>query len=143
MLELSNGSRIVSLPGKQESVRAFSAVSFMIIDEAAQVNDELYRAVRPMLAVSRGSLIALSTPFGKRGWFYNSWANGTDWYKVMITANDCPRISQRFLDSERTEIGEWWVKQEYFCEFVDAEDQVFSHDLIMEAITPDIKALVA
>jgi len=141
MLELGNGSRIVSLPGKQESIRSFSSVSLMIIDEAAQVPDDLYRSVRPMLAVSRGTLVALTTPFGKRGWFYNSWVNGEGWHKVQITADACPRISKAFLADEMTEIGEWWVKQEYYCEFVDAEDQVFSHDLLMAAITSDIRAL--
>lgn len=143
MLELSNGSRIVSLPGKQESIRSFSAVALLIIDEASQVSDDLYRSVRPMLAVSQGRLVALTTPFGKRGWFYNSWSNGKDWYRVKITAEDCPRITKKFLEDELKEIGDWWVKQEYYCEFVDAEDQVFGHDLLVGAITSKISSLVA
>ena len=63
-LELANGSRIVSLPGTEGTVRGYSGVSLVVIDEAARVNDELYYAVRPMLAVSGGRLIALSTPWG-------------------------------------------------------------------------------
>jgi hypothetical protein len=51
-------------------VRCFSP-GLVIVDEAARVPDDLYRAVRPMLAVSQGRLIALSTPFGQRGWFYD------------------------------------------------------------------------
>lgn len=142
MLELSNGSRIVSLPGKQESIRSFSSVALLIIDEASQVTDELYRSVRPMLAVSRGKIIALTTPFGKRGWFYNAWASDNDWNKVRVTADDCPRITEEFLDEEKQEIGDWWVRQEYYCEFVDAEDQLFGHDLIIDAISSDIEAYV-
>ena len=69
-LELKNGSRIVSLPGKQQTVRGFSGVTLLAVDEAAQVPDDLYFAVRPMLAVSGGRLVALSTPFGNRGWWY-------------------------------------------------------------------------
>ena len=61
-LLLPNRSRIVGLPGNEVTVRGFSAVSLMLIDEAARVNDEMYRAVRPMLAVSRGTLWLLSTP---------------------------------------------------------------------------------
>ena len=72
-LELSNGSRIVSLPENEIGIRGYSGVSLLIIDEAARVSDGLYLAVRPMLAVSRGRLIALSTPYGKRGWFYDEW----------------------------------------------------------------------
>src|SRR5262249_35748177 len=56
-LEMTHGSRIVSLPGKEATVRAFSGVALLIIDEAARVADDLYRSVRPMLAVSQGRLV--------------------------------------------------------------------------------------
>jgi len=72
-LELVNGSRIISLPGKEETIRGYSGVRLLVVDEAARVPDELYYSIRPMLAVSRGRLIALSTPFGKRGWFFEAW----------------------------------------------------------------------
>lgn len=139
-IQFSNGSRVLSLPGRQETVRAYSKVAFLIVDEAAQVPDELYKTIRPMLAVSKGKIIAMTTPYGKRGWFYNAWINGKDWYKVQVTAEDCPRITQEFLDEEMQEIGEWWVKQEYYCEFVDSEDQVFSYDDIEGCICEDLKA---
>src|SRR5260370_41611855 len=64
-LELSNGSRILSLPGTEATVRCFSGVAMLIIDEAARVADSLYYSVRPMLPVSQGRLVALSTPFAK------------------------------------------------------------------------------
>src|SRR5215831_9017902 len=53
-LELANGSRIISLPGKEETIRGFSKVALLILDEAAWVADDLYIAARPMLAVSDG-----------------------------------------------------------------------------------------
>src|SRR6516225_3631202 len=49
---LKNGSRVVSLPGDQRTIRGFSAPSLVIEDEAAYVTDEVYTALRPMLAVS-------------------------------------------------------------------------------------------
>jgi hypothetical protein len=69
-LELANGSRVLCLPGREDTIRSFGGVSLLVIDEAARVADDLYRSVRPMLAVSQGRLVALSTPFGQRGWFY-------------------------------------------------------------------------
>jgi len=69
-LELKNGSRIVSLPGKEGTIRGFSGVALIVEDEAARVPDDLYRAVRPMLAVSGGRLILISTPAGRRGHFF-------------------------------------------------------------------------
>src|SRR5215213_7938435 len=64
-LELENGSRIVTLPGTEKTIRGFSGASLLVLDEASRVADELYFAVRPMLAVSGGSLMMLSTPYGK------------------------------------------------------------------------------
>src|ERR671913_1383039 len=69
-LELENGSRIVTLPGSEKTIRGFSGTSLLVLDEAARVEDGLYFAVRPMLAVSGGALMMLSTPYGKRGVFY-------------------------------------------------------------------------
>jgi|RhiMetdeSRZDD1v2_1073273.scaffolds.fasta_scaffold153455_4 terminase large subunit-like protein len=61
-LEFGNGSRIISLPGTESTVRGYSGVRLLVIDEAARVSDDLYYSVRPMLAVSQGRLLALSTP---------------------------------------------------------------------------------
>ncbi|MDQ3175559.1 MAG: hypothetical protein M3Q91_17935, partial [Acidobacteriota bacterium] len=80
-LEFSNSSRIVALPGKESTIRGFSGVSLLIVDEASRVPDELYQAVRPMLAVSGGDIVLLSTPFGKRGFFHHEWTEGgADWH---------------------------------------------------------------
>ncbi len=71
-----NGSRIVGLPGTEATVRGFSAVSLLLIDEAARVEDAMYKALRPMLAVGDGDLWLMSTPCGKRGFFYEAWEHG-------------------------------------------------------------------
>ena len=55
-LLLPNGSRIVGLPGTEGAIRGFSAVSLLVIDEAARVPDVVYKALRPMLAASGGDL---------------------------------------------------------------------------------------
>lgn len=140
MMELSNGSRIISLPGKEDTIRSYSAVALLIIDEAAQVSDALYATVRPMLAISQGKLLALTTPYGKKGWFYKAWAKEDGWYKVKVTANDCPRITDEFLRCEREQIGDWWVQQEYMCEFVDNETQLFSFEDIMSCVDDNVKS---
>ncbi len=128
-LELQNGSRVVSLPGKEATVRGFSGVTLLVVDEASRVPDELYQAVRPMLAVSGGRLILLSTPFGKRGFFFREWSEGGhDWDRVQVTAEQCPRIANDWLQKERAAIGDWWYRQEYGCEFVETLDQVFTYD---------------
>jgi hypothetical protein len=116
MLELADGSRIIPLPNNEEAIRGFSP-DLVIIDEAARVPDALYKAIRPMLAVTRGRLIAMSTPFGKRGWFYEEWIGTGTWERIRVTANECPRISREFLEDEKRALGEIWYRQEYECSF--------------------------
>ena len=133
----------MGLPGNEVTVRGFSAVSLMLIDEAARVSDEMYRAVRPMLAVSRGTLWLLSTPHGKRGFFYDTWKRGgRGWLRVTVPATACPRISRRFLKEERLILGEHSFRQEYLCEFEDTEYHVFDRDLVEQAFTDDVEPLV-
>ena len=124
-LELANGSRVIALPAGEETIRGFSGVSLLIIDEASRVDDELYYSVRPMLAVSGGRLVALTTPFGRKGWFYNEWANASYWTKIRITATECPRLSEEILEQERESLGDAWFRQEYLCEFIDAAGEGF------------------
>jgi len=141
-LQLANLSRIVTLPGKEATIRGFSGVSLLIVDEASRVPDELYQAVRPMLAVSGGDILLLSTPFAKRGFFHHEWTEGGAlWHRTKVTAYDCPRISDVWLEQERRAIGDWWYRQEYLCEFVETVDQVFRYDDIMRALDADVQPL--
>jgi hypothetical protein len=140
-LELSNGSRVLSLPGDEKNVRCFSGVALLVIDEAARVMDSLYVAVRPMLAVSQGRLVALSTPFGKRGFFHDEWHGTGEWERVRITAEQCPRISADFLAEERRALGERYFRQEFLTEFSEVIDAVFSYADIQAALSADVKPL--
>ncbi len=140
-LELANGSRIISLPGTEGTIRGFSDVAMLIIDEAARVSDPLYYSVRPMLAVSRGRLVALSTPFGKRGFFHDEWHGTGTWERVRITAEQCARIKPEFLAEERRALGERFYRQEYLTSFEDVIDAVFSYEDIQAAMSSEVKPL--
>jgi hypothetical protein len=142
-LELEGGSRIISLPGSEATVRGFSGVRLLVIDEATRVDDALYGSLRPMLAVSNGRLIALSTPFGRRGWWFEAWTGDEDWYRVEVPATMCPRISWEFLAEEERVLGPWWYRQEYHCQFSETIDQVFAHDVVMGALASDVVPLFA
>ena len=133
---LPNGSRIVGLPGNEETVRGYSAVSLLLIDEASRVADELYRGLRPMLAVADGDLWLMSTPWSKQGFFYEAWAyGGEEWVRFASPVTECPRVKPSFLEEERRELGEQWFRQEYLCEFVDAGGTLFGRDLVEAALT--------
>ena len=140
-LELANGSRIVSLPGTEKTVRSFSSVALLIVDEAARVDDALYKSVKPMLAVSNGRLVALSTPFIQSGWFFDEWHSARRWDRVRITAHDCPRISAEFLEEERQSMGPRWFAMEYLCDFQSAVGSVFDGESIRAAARDDVLPL--
>lgn len=139
-LEFANGSRIVSLPGAEHTIRGFSGVRLLIVDEAAFVEDGLYRAVRPMLAVSGGRLLALSTPCGARGWWYDAWAGEEPWERYAVPAPECPRISPAFLEEERRALGIWYA-QEYELAFLDAVNAVFTREMIDSLHAPAMPVL--
>jgi hypothetical protein len=137
-----NGSRIVALPGSEETIRGFSGVRLLVIDEAARVGDALYRSLRPMLAVSGGRLVAMTTPWGKRGWFHSEWTDGGGrWERKRVTADECPRISAAFLADERDSLGDYWFLQEYGVEFVDNSTQLFTYEEVTEALSADVAPL--
>ena len=141
-LALPNGSRIVGLPGNEATIRGFSAVSLLLVDEASRVGDEVYRAVRPALATSGGALWLMSTPFGKRGFFHDTWVNGgPEWERVIAPATECPRIHASFLDEERRTLGDRWFRQEYLCEFEDSVSGVFSREMVERAMTEEVAPL--
>jgi hypothetical protein len=142
-LELENGSRIITLPGTEKTIRGFSGVSLLIVDEAARVEDELYFALRPMLAVSGGTLIMLSTPYGQRGIFYEEWTSGDsrEWQRFRVSAEQVPRISAEFLSEEWRALGSRWFEQEYMCVFGELEGAVFSREAIDRMFDTQYKLL--
>src|SRR5215204_526728 len=140
-LELENDSRIVTLPGTDKTIRGFSGASLLVVDEASRVADELYFAVRPMLAVSGGALLMLTTPHGKRGVFYEEWTGGAGWNRYEVPAEECPRISPEFLEEEQDALPSWVYRQEYECSFEETEDQVFTTEMVERAVTSEVTPL--
>jgi hypothetical protein len=138
-LELENGSRIIALPAQEATIRGYPSVGLLIFDEASRVADDLYHAVRPMLATSGGRLVALSTPFGKRGWWSDAWHGPEPWKRVEVPASLCPRIPASFLAESHRTMGQWWFDQEFNCQFLDAETQVFTTDDVERAFSRDVE----
>jgi hypothetical protein len=135
-LAWANGSRAVSMPDSPKGSVGFTP-SLLVLDEGSRISDQLYMSVRPMLVLGQAEVIALSTPFGKRGWFHGVWSDPDRlafWEQYKVTAADCPRISRAAIEQDRAEMGDLWWRQEYLCEFVETANSVFSHDDVMAAL---------
>jgi len=49
--------------------------------------------------VSDGTLWLMSTPLGKQGFFYETWAHGgPEWERFRAPATECSRIRKAYLD---------------------------------------------
>jgi hypothetical protein len=130
----------MALPGTEKTIRSLSAVTLLIEDEASRVTDELYNSTRPMLVVSQGRLILMSTPFGKRGHFFHIYNEERHrWQYFEIPAELCPRITPEFLAEEKE--SNPWFEQEYHCSFMESEDQLFKFDDIKRATDDDLDPL--
>jgi hypothetical protein len=141
-LTLPNGARLVALPGGERSIRGFSAPALVVLDEASRIDDALYHAVSPMLAVSGGRLIMLSTPAGKRGIFYEAWTQGgAAWQRIELPAAACPRYTPAFLAQEQALLPAWVFRAEYQCAFEDTTAQIFATVFVDAALAPDVAPL--
>ena len=123
-------------------MRGFSAVSLILIDEAARVQDEMYQALRPMLAVGDGDLWLMSTPCGQRGFFYEAWQSGDpEWMRVSVPATACSRIPAAFLEKERANMPSAVFSQEYLCEFTGDGTEYFDRQLVEAALDESVTEL--
>jgi hypothetical protein len=150
-VELRNGSRIIAVPGKAQTVRSFSALRMLILDEAAYVPDAFYQAVFPMLAVSGGRVVLLSTPHAKSGAFYDIWTEAPEWncalpaeaqeeawLKVLVPWWECPRIRPSFIEGERR-FGDAYIDREFACRFADAITAAFRTEDIDAMARDDVE----
>jgi len=95
-----------------------------------------------MLAIKpQARLVCLSTPWGRRGWWYSEWEQGTDWQRLLVPATQCPRIASHFLIEEQRTLPPLWFRSEYCCDFVDVADQVFGYALVHAALSDEITPL--
>jgi hypothetical protein len=132
---------IVALPGVEASTRGFAGVTWLIVDEAARVPDALWRSAQAYLATTDGRISLLSTPFGRRGFFWEEHERVRRWERTRVRADQCPRISPAFLEEQGWTQPAAWFRQEYCCEFVEVEGAVFAHELVSGAVSGDVEAL--
>jgi hypothetical protein len=136
---LKNGSVIYSLPTGMSGagIRGFT-VHLLIADEAAFIPQDVWTAVTPMLAITRGIIWLLSTPLGKRGYFYACF-NDERFTHFHISSEECPRADHDFLKAEKERMTKLQYAQEYLGLFVDELQQFFPTKIIEECMKNDLE----
>lgn len=118
---LRNGSRVLTIPASERSLRGFSSPRLVILDEASRIPDSVFMALSPVFATGSGRLVAISTPFGRSGWFAQA-AEDDSWSHYRVTADEIPRFKPEFLEEARRLMGDQLFEQEYRAAFVDQDD---------------------
>jgi hypothetical protein len=114
-LELKNGSRVLALPGSDDSIRGLTVDGWIIADEAARLDNDLISALRPMRARRPQARFAmLSTAWSRTDPFWTAWASDDSfWIRLKATADIPGLFSVEFLEQERRALGEDVFKREY------------------------------
>lgn len=136
-LQLKNGSKIIckAIGDTGEGMRGPTA-TMVIIDEAAFVPDRAWVAIEPVISVAKGRVILLSTPQGKRGFFYKTF-NNEEYTKFHVSARDCPRHTKKFLDRKEAELSPVAFATEYLGEFIDDYNRKFTDEWIKKVCVLD------
>jgi len=142
-LQLKNGSVIYCLPTGLSGygIRGFS-IDQLYVDEAAFVPDEVFQAITPALVTTGGDIILLSTPYGREGYFFQSF-NNDGFTKFQISTEEVakqrPTLMRermdKFLEAERERMTKKQYQQEYLGLFVHDLSQYFPDDLIKKCMT--------
>jgi hypothetical protein len=130
-LELSNGARVISLPGSARTVQGYTA-NVVVFDESHDVSDELFETVLPMVSVTAGEIVAVGTARRVSGWFYSACMapDVFGWEMFRVPASECPHIPQDLIEAWRFSRGEAFVRREFFCEFQGADELFFDPDSV-------------
>ena len=141
-LVLENGSRVVSLPGTEGTSRGFAGVSLIVLDEAARIDDDIFASVLPMVS-SEGSIWALSTPWGRRGWFFelHEAGLGNGWERHRVTCHESAQYTRTRITEVRASVGSFVFKSDYECVFGDTDSQLFAFDAVRSAFTTAVRPL--
>ncbi|MFW6172573.1 MAG: terminase large subunit domain-containing protein [Elusimicrobiota bacterium] len=136
-IRLRNGSKIYCFPTGRSGygIRGYS-IDLLIADEAAFIPEEVWTAITPSLAATKGNMILLSTPHTKKGFFYECFED-ENFSSFHISSEDCDRIPDDFLEKEKKRMTKAQYQREYKGEFTDELAQYFPTSIIEKCMNKE------
>jgi hypothetical protein len=129
---LSNGSVIRAVPASAAQIRGWS-IDLLILDEAAFIDPEIWRAAEPAIIARPGSRVILSSsPWGSADHFFRvMWglamaspdAFQAAWHWPSITS---PLVDEELLERIRERETPVVFGREYLAEWMDSEGAYFT-----------------
>jgi hypothetical protein len=136
-IELGNGSRVLALPGSDDSIRGLTVDGWIVADEAARLPGDLIAALRPMRARRpQARLAMLSTAWNRSDPFWTAWASDDpSFIRLKATADSTGALfAPGFLEQERRALGEPVFNREYLGIPGGAAASPFNWELYERAI---------
>ena len=142
-IEFVNGSRILCLPAGDDgsTIRGYTA-DLIIVDEAAFIPDEVFhQALSPMMAVTDGKMVLLSTPFGASGFLYEAFHGklSEDWFTERVPTYRNPLVGEKFISEQQDQLSSIDFKQEILGQFEEAANSYFPAQLIDDCVEGSLR----
>ena len=140
--ELSNGSNIKASTTSKSDAGRSEALSLLIIDEAAHVEnmEELWTGIFPTISTG-GRCIALSTPNGVGNWFYKTYTDAenqvNNFHPIKLPWHVHPDNTPEWFKEQTKSMSRRDIAQEFECSFNMSGETVIHPDnmgMIREAI---------
>lgn len=128
-LTLRNGSEIsIKSADAYDRMRGFS-VDFCVFDEFADMDPDVWTAVRPTLSDRTGHAMFIGTPKGTGNWskdIYDMALSHPDsWRSWQYTTLDGGRVTAEEVESARAEMDERTFRQEYEATFESFAGRIY------------------
>lgn len=150
-LTLSTRVRIEVRPANYRTVRGGTAVAiiadevaFWRSDSSANPDSEIMDALKPALATTHGPLIAISSPFVRRGELWNAFRDhwGPDGDPRVIVARAASKrmnseLSDEFI-ARQIKRSPKKARAEYLCEWRDDLESVIGLEAVQAVVSPDV-----
>jgi hypothetical protein len=122
-IEFDTGSTIQVKPSGYRGAH----FDILFLDEGAFQEDEKIEAIEPAIIAKHGRIIIISTPNGKKGYFYRKCTEpGDHTVKLYYPSSANPHITQEDLEYKRKTKAEFWFRQEYLAEWIDWSGNAFT-----------------
>jgi Terminase large subunit, T4likevirus-type, N-terminal len=115
-IELANGSRVLALPGTDDSIRGLTVDAWIVVDEAARVDPAIMAALHPMrIQRPNARFVMLSTAWSRTDPFWSVWANDDpSWLRIPATVDVEPDLIKPHILAEfRARLSEDEFKREF------------------------------
>jgi hypothetical protein len=129
-ITLINGSEIsIKSADAYDRMRGFS-VNFAVFDEFADMDPDVWTAVRPTLSDKQGHAMFIGTPKGGRSsWAYDMYTNSTKnpdaWSSYTYTTIDGGNVTLEEIEAAKRDMDERLFRQEYLATWQEASGRIY------------------